>query len=115
MTGTPDLKCAAVLFAAADRDLMTVRSMTADAPIESIGFHLQQAAEKGMKAWLAALGETYPLTHNLGTLLGLLSIAALPSNFLRVWLISHRMPWSSGTKRRRTMPMVLKWTTRQPS
>ena len=73
MTGTPDLKCAAVLFAAADRDLMTVRSMTADAPIESIGFHLQQAAEKGMKAWLAALGETYPLTHNLGTLLGLLS------------------------------------------
>ena len=52
---------------------MTVRSMAADAPIESIGFHLQQAAEKALKAWLAALGETYPLTHNLGTLLGLLS------------------------------------------
>ena len=73
MTGTRDLKCATALFAAAGRDLMTVRSMTADAPIESIGFHLQQAAEMALKAWLAALGETYPLTHNLGTLLGLLS------------------------------------------
>ena len=68
-----DFKCAEVLCAAAERDLLTVESMTDSAPIESVGFHLQQAAEKALKAWLAVLGETYPLTHNLGTLLGLLS------------------------------------------
>ena len=47
--------------------------MTADAPEESVGFHVQQAAEKAFKAWLALLGETYPLTHSLETLLDLLS------------------------------------------
>lgn len=68
-----DLKCAEVLCAAAERDLLTVLSMTDAAPVESVGFHLQQAAEKALKAWLAMLGETFPLTHNLATLLGLLS------------------------------------------
>ena len=38
---------------------------------EVLGFHVQQAAEKSLKAWLALLGETYPLTHNLDTLLDL--------------------------------------------
>ena len=55
------------------RDLLTVESMTDSAPVESVGFHLQQASEKALKAWLALLGETYPLTHNLATLLGMLS------------------------------------------
>ena len=32
---------------------------------EVFGFHIQQAAEKSLKAWLALLGEVYPLTHNL--------------------------------------------------
>ena len=68
-----DLKCAEVLCAAAERDLLTVESMTDSAPVESVGFHLQQASEKALKAWLALLGETYPLTHNLATLLGMLS------------------------------------------
>ena len=30
---------------------------------------VQQALEKAFKAWLALLGELYPLTHNLKTLL----------------------------------------------
>ena len=72
-TAMRDLKCAEVLCAAAERDLLTVESMTSMAPIESVGFHLQQAAEKALKARLATLGETYPLTHNLATLMGLLS------------------------------------------
>ena len=33
------------------------------------GFHAQQAAEKLLKAWLALLGEVYPLTHDLEVLL----------------------------------------------
>ena len=68
-----DVKCARVMYRAAERDVLTLRSMTADAPVESFGFHVQQAAEKALKAWLALLGETYPLTHSIETLLGLLA------------------------------------------
>ena len=70
---TLDGRYAKTILAAAERDLLTVQSMSDSAPVESVGFHLQQAAEKALKAWLAAIGETYPLTHNLDTLLGLLS------------------------------------------
>ena len=68
-----DVKCAKMLLEAAARDLATLRSMTDAAPDESFGFHVQQAAEKALKAWLALLGEVYPLTHNLGDLLDLLT------------------------------------------
>ena len=57
------------MFQAAERDLLTLQGMTASVPEESFGFHVQQAAEKSFKAWLALLGETYPLTHNLESLL----------------------------------------------
>ena len=68
-----DLKSARMLYLAAERDVLTLRSMTDDAPVESFGFHVQQAAEKAFKAWLALLGETYPLTHSLEMLLDLLA------------------------------------------
>ena len=68
-----DTKCARMMVHAAERDLLTLRSMTADAPEESFGFHVQQATEKALKAWLALLGETYPLTHNIETLRDLLA------------------------------------------
>ena len=67
-----DIKCARMMIRAAERDLLTLRSMTVDAPDESVGFHVQQAAEKAFKAWLALLGETYPLTHSLEMLLNIL-------------------------------------------
>ena len=66
-----DVKCARVMYRAAERDVLTLRSMTADAPVESFEFHVQQAAEKALKAWLALLGEMYPLTHSIETLLDL--------------------------------------------
>ena len=68
-----DLKCARMIFGAAERDLLTLGSMTAAAPEESFGFHVQQAAEKAFKAWIALLGETYPVTHNLEALVNLLA------------------------------------------
>ena len=67
-----DVKCARLMYRAAERDVLTLRSMSADAPVESFGFHVQQAAEKAFKAWLALLGEQYPLTHSIETLLDLL-------------------------------------------
>lgn len=66
-----DLKSARMLYRAAERDVLTLRSMTDGAPVESFGFHVQQAVEKALKAWLALLGETYPLTHSIEALLDL--------------------------------------------
>ena len=40
---------------------------------ENFGFHAQPAIEKLLKAWLASLGETYPLSHDLASLLDMLS------------------------------------------
>ncbi|MBF0613732.1 MAG: HEPN domain-containing protein [Magnetococcales bacterium] len=42
------------------------------------GFHIQQAIEKSLKAWLAALGIEYPKTHSLHRLLILLEEAQAP-------------------------------------
>lgn len=40
---------------------------------EIFGFHVQQAAEKALKAWLCTCGSgRYPLTHELARLLSLL-------------------------------------------
>lgn len=36
------------------------------------GFHVQQAVEKTLKAWLASLGVEYPKTHDIRLLLTLL-------------------------------------------
>ena len=69
-----DIKQARELVEAAGRDLKALRGMS-DPNIfadEIYGLHTQQAAEKLLKAWLALLGEVYPLTHNLELLLSIL-------------------------------------------
>lgn len=70
-----DLEQARELFRAAERDISALRGM-GDAAVfsdEIFGFHVQQAAEKLFKAWLALRGETYPLSHDLAALLDMLS------------------------------------------
>jgi HEPN domain-containing protein len=55
-----DLEQARELASAAERDISALRGMD-DAAIfadEIFGFHVQQAAEKLFKAWLALQGET---------------------------------------------------------
>lgn len=69
-----DPKQAKVLIEAAGRDISALTGMLdkrvfAD---EIFGLHTQQAAEKLLKAWLALIGEVYPLTHNLELLLDIL-------------------------------------------
>ena len=69
-----DLKQARVLLTSAERDISALHGM-ADADVfadEIFGFHVQQAAEKLLKAWLALLSETYPTTHYLARLLAML-------------------------------------------
>lgn len=70
-----DLRQALALLEAAGRDLSALKGM--DNPEvfanEIFGFHAQQAVEKLLKAWLALLGEEYPLTHNLEVLLDIIA------------------------------------------
>jgi HEPN domain-containing protein len=69
-----DLRQAKAMLAAAQNDLKALKGMTdIDVFAEEIfGFHVQQAIEKTLKAWLAALGKEYPLTHDISALLDLL-------------------------------------------
>ena len=69
-----DLKCARYLVSLAERDLRTFQAMGDIARFddESAGFWAQQAAERLLKAWIACLGELYPLTHDLKTQLDLI-------------------------------------------
>ena len=78
-----DPKCARALLEAADRDILTLREMTARAPDESFGFHVQQAAEKACEAWLCALGQVYPLRHDLDDLFDLLASHGAAVDFFR--------------------------------
>lgn len=62
------------LLRMARKDFDALRGML-DQPLfadEIFGFHAQQAIEKSLKAWLAARSVSFPLTHDLSRLLGLL-------------------------------------------
>lgn len=65
-----DAKCARVLLDAAERHLRALAVMRSPDEVseEIFGFHVQQGAEKLLKAWLALLGVEYPFTHDLETL-----------------------------------------------
>ncbi len=69
-----DLKQARALLEAGAKDVSALRGMGDEALFadEIFGFHVQQAAEKLLKAWLASLGEIYPLSHDLASLLDML-------------------------------------------
>lgn len=71
-----DGKCASKLLLAAERDFTALRGMmdTTVFADEVFGFHVQQAAEKALKAWIALLGHRYPMTHDLKRLVDLLKI-----------------------------------------
>ena len=58
-----DLKQARILVKAAERKVSALHGMGDPAVFANgiFGFHVQQAAEKLLKAWLASLGEAYPI------------------------------------------------------
>src|SRR5213592_2982548 len=64
---------AKVLLEKAGNDLTLAEiGLEHDAPTDTIAFHLQQAAEKTLKAVLASRLIVYPKTHDLDELLDLL-------------------------------------------
>jgi HEPN domain-containing protein len=69
-----DRKQAELLLDMAKKDLRALGGMSDSAVFadEIFGFHVQQAAEKGLKAWIALSGFEVPRTHILSTLLDML-------------------------------------------
>jgi HEPN domain-containing protein len=64
-----------MLLRKARQDELALEKLLDDCDIEDdlLGFHAQQAAEKMLKALLAARGVDYPKTHNLRVLIELLA------------------------------------------
>jgi HEPN domain-containing protein len=73
-----DLEQARNLLGMAERDYRALCGMEDPAVFsaEIFGFHVQQAAEKALKAWLCYLGVTFPKTHDLDELGALLEEAS---------------------------------------
>ena len=65
---------ARTLLRVALRDLQTAQLLeAAPAPESSWGFHIQQAIEKALKAWILSLNHQSPYSHDLSDLLRILS------------------------------------------
>jgi len=69
-----------ILLAKADQDELAARQLAADPRLgdEIIGFHLQQAVEKRLKALLSFHGIPYRRTHDLLELMDLLIARGYP-------------------------------------
>jgi HEPN domain-containing protein len=69
-----DIEHARMMLELAKKDFKALGGMmNADVFDDGIfGFHVQQAVEKTLKAWLSFLGVEYPKTHDLRLLLALL-------------------------------------------
>jgi HEPN domain-containing protein len=70
-----DIRHARLMLGMAQLDLQAVSNMRDPQRFaDSIfGFHVQQAAEKLLKAWLSVAGTAYPRTHDLRLLLALVA------------------------------------------
>lgn len=80
-----DLKCARSLVSLAERDIRNFQSIRDIALFgdETAGFLAQQASEKLLKAWVACMGEVYPLTHDLKALLDILGKRTIDASQFR--------------------------------
>lgn len=93
---------ALVLWATADRDAAVAAVILTDPTLfEAAGFHLQQEAEKRLKAWLLIAGVVPPRTHDLGVLLDLAKDNGLSVPEMRVFTqlseFAVRLRYASGT------------------
>ena len=79
------LEAARLLVGKARQDEYVLERLAGDPQVadEAFGFHAQQAAEKLLKAALAAAAVVYPRTHRLGELidLGRDRVLAVPGEF----------------------------------
>lgn len=76
----PELDEAHLLLRKAQEDADAVRKFSADPDLADavVGFHAQQAAEKALKAVLAAFADDFPWTHDLRHLMERLDTVGAP-------------------------------------
>ncbi len=70
-----DIKQAQLLMRMANKDFDALIGMAQDSKFfadEIFGFHVQQAIEKALKAWICMLDISYPLSHQIARLLSIL-------------------------------------------
>ncbi len=92
-----DPKCARMMLGLAAKDARALGSMQDREAFseEVFGFHVQQAAEKGIKAWIAVLGGLYELTHDLSDLFqGLEDCGADPRDLDRFRALARFTPYA---------------------
>lgn len=72
-----DLEQARDFLRMAEKDWCALRGMANQElfSVEIFGFHVQQAVEKTLKAWLSCIGTIFPRTHDLDELASLLEDA----------------------------------------
>ncbi|MEO5345139.1 MAG: HEPN domain-containing protein [Magnetococcus sp. YQC-9] len=72
------------LMAAKDRHALSLMTEASGVAVEIFGFHVQQAVEKGLKAWLCMLEANFPKKHDLKALAFLIRQAGgvIPEEFL---------------------------------
>ena len=82
-----DLKCARYLVSLAERDIRNLQAVEEVVLFgdEAAGQFAQQAAEKLLKAWIACMGEVFPLTHDLKKLLDLVEKRNSDASQFRDW------------------------------
>ena len=87
-----DLDHAKVLLEKSGNDLKSAEiGLAYESPMDTVAFHVQQAAEKLIKALLASQATLYPKTHDLKTLLDL-----VPAEFQAVHSFRDRIQgWTS--------------------
>ncbi len=85
----PQVELAHLLRRKATDDLNMARRLAGDesTPEWGIGFHVQQAVEKALKAMLCSRGIEYSRTHNLSVLLDLLAEHSLAPPMARQDLV----------------------------
>ena len=84
----PEPSISTLLLAAAQQDLVAAKLLAQAAAIgdATVGFHLQQAVEKSLKAVLSANGIEFRRTHDLLWLVELVAEKGLPSPPHAEWL-----------------------------
>lgn len=81
-----------LLMTKKDLKAAKILALNNDPDVEIVGFHLQQAAEKTLKAWLFSLGEPIIKTHDLSYLLN--KLESQQQNIDDLWSLAELNPFA---------------------
>lgn len=88
----PNLPQPLLIMAKKDLKAAKVLALSEGPDIEIVGFHLQQATEKALKAWLFALNQPIVKTHDLSYLLN--QLETLGKNIEHLWSLAELNPFA---------------------